>query len=359
MIDIIVSKIGAGRYIQGSGALTCIGKEAQYFGKKAFLIGGEHALNSAFPAIEKSLRKYEIEFEVKTNKGFCSYENLDLFCEEASFKSADMIIGVGGGKSIDLSKAVAAKLGIPIITVPTIAATCAAWAPLSIMYSQDGKPKGPLSHEYEINCVIADLDILAKAPERTLASGIADSFAKSEEISNGEPERNLDSTDVRVYTSYRLAKVIDEILYHSGQDAYNDCKNNNASKTLSDIVYANIAITGACSGFASGSNQLAIAHTFNNALRNGYTEQVNQCYHGEVVGVGLIVQMYYNKSLNIKSYKSICESLNLPINLNQLNIKPSDEIFDYVLKYIIDKMQINSDMAGVQRIKDGLIDIFK
>jgi glycerol dehydrogenase-like iron-containing ADH family enzyme len=359
MIDVIVSKIGSGRYIQGSGALACIGKEAQRFGKKAFLIGGGRALNAAFPSIEKSFQKYGIVFDVKTNKGFCSYENMDFFCSEASSKSADMIIGVGGGKSIDLSKAVAAKLGIPIITVPTIAATCAAWTPLSIMYSQDGKPKGPLYHEYEINCVIVDLDILAKAPVRTLASGIADSFAKSEEITNGEPGRNLDNTDVRVHTSYRLAKVIDEILYHSALDAYNDCKNNNASKTLSDIIYANIAITGACSGFASGSNQLAIAHTFNNALRKGFTEQINEFYHGEVVGVGLIVQMYYNNSPNINSYKSICVSLNLPINLKQLNIMPSGEIYDYVLKYVVDKMQINTDIAGIQRIKDGLIDIFK
>ncbi len=357
MANMSVSKIGVGRYVQGGGSISYIGKEAKNLGTNALIIGGETALSLSLQQMEKALIEEGVNFNVKINKGFCSYENLELFSEAAVSKGADMIIGVGGGKSIDLSKAVAMKMKMPIITVPTIAATCAAWAPLSIMYTQNGSPLGSLPHEHEINCCISDTDIIANAPERTLASGIADSFAKSEEIANGAPQKNIEDTDVRVYTAYRLAKVIDEILYNKALNAYNDCKNRKASSILNDVVYANIAITGVCSGFASGSNQLAMAHTFNNALRTGYTELMNEHLHGEVVGVGIIVQMYYNESPFINSYKEICRDLNLPTTIRQLNITPNEEAFDYILKFTLNRMQIQDD--GIIRIKAGLIDVFQ
>ena len=39
---------------------------------------------------------------------------------------ANVIVGVGGGKSIDAAKQAAADLGLPVVCIPTIAATCAA-----------------------------------------------------------------------------------------------------------------------------------------------------------------------------------------------------------------------------------------
>lgn len=223
MSEFSISKIGAGRYIQGYGAISCIGREAKNFGRKAFIIGGEKAVEASLPSIEDSLNQSGINFNLKINKGFCSYENLGLFSNNAASSKADMIIGVGGGKCMDLTKAVAMKLNLPVVTIPTIAATCAAWTPFSVMYAQNGSPLGSLHHEREISCCIADTNIIANAPARTLASGIADSFAKSEEIANGVPELTLRNSDVSVYTSYRLAKVIDEILYTRGEDAYHDC----------------------------------------------------------------------------------------------------------------------------------------
>ncbi len=36
------------------------------------------------------------------------------------------MIGVGGGALLDTAKAVARRLGLPVVAIPTIAATCAA-----------------------------------------------------------------------------------------------------------------------------------------------------------------------------------------------------------------------------------------
>lgn len=83
-----------------------------------------------------------------------------------------------GGKVLDLSKAVGGKLGIPVVAVPTIAATCASWAAVSILYDDLGRFSGYIPNKRSPSLVLADTRVLATAPKRYLASGIGDTIVK-------------------------------------------------------------------------------------------------------------------------------------------------------------------------------------
>ncbi len=58
---------------------------------------------------------------------------------QASGDDRAVVIGVGGGALLDSAKVLARRLGVPLVAIPTIAATCAAWTPLSVWYGDAGQ----------------------------------------------------------------------------------------------------------------------------------------------------------------------------------------------------------------------------
>ena len=63
-------------------------------------------------------------------RGHCSESDVQQLAAESG-DDRSVVIGVGGGALLDTAKALARRLGLPFVAAPTIAATCAAWTPLS------------------------------------------------------------------------------------------------------------------------------------------------------------------------------------------------------------------------------------
>lgn len=70
--------------------------------------------------------------------GHCSESTVVQLCAQAG-DDRQVVIGVGGGALLDTAKVVARRLGLPLVAIPTIAATCAAWTPLFVWYNDEGQ----------------------------------------------------------------------------------------------------------------------------------------------------------------------------------------------------------------------------
>src|SRR5690625_5751226 len=86
-------------------------------------------------------------------------------------------MGVGGGKTLDTSKAIADILEVSVIIVPSTASTDAPTSALSVIYNDEGIFESYQFYDKNPDLVLVDTSVVAGAPARLFSSGIADAMA--------------------------------------------------------------------------------------------------------------------------------------------------------------------------------------
>lgn len=335
-------RLGAGRYIQENGATSLVGEEVTRLGgKKPFVMGGKTALSLTADKIERSLADSGTKGVFYTYEGFCSKEHCaDI--QKTQLTDCDVIVGVGGGNVCDAAKLLAANAGLPVITVPTSSATCAAYTPLSVCYNDVGQTVGTVHHKCEVNCVLADMDILCRQPVRLALAGIYDALAKIYEINQRLLGKNEEDIDIGLMSSYKMSLFACDFLDRNKEQCCKDIAEGKDTKIVYDVIYIAIALTGVISGLARGSNQTAIAHKIYETSRSLFPREVYDFLHGEMVAIGLIAQIYYNGEGNEKDFANTMRSFGMPTSIHALGLPETEE----TLMAYYEKIVASSAMAG-------------
>ena len=108
--------------------------------------------------------------------GEASDNEINRVAALAEKDGADLVIGLGGGKTIDSAKAIADLLGNPVVIAPTIASTDAPTSALSVIYTEEGHLKNIFLHQEPRSCS-SRFKGHCSSSKRLLASGIADGLA--------------------------------------------------------------------------------------------------------------------------------------------------------------------------------------
>lgn len=347
--------LGSGRYIQCPGAIHQIGKEATYFGHKVLIVAGKTPWGKFGEAVSESLQNYGINFQVHPFKGYCSESNVSAIKAEAVKYGAELIIGIGGGKCLDTAKWTANLLGVRCITIPTSAATCAAYVTLCVMYDDTGSTICSVFTDQEVAAVIVDTEIIAKnCPLRMFASGIADALAKFPEVDFSMIYSTDWEKSVLPSLALNISKFNTQKYFTSGLEALEDVRNGKASAVMEDILCTNIALTGMVSALASGGKQLAIAHSFYDCVCTLFKPQRAKSLHGEIVSCGIAVQMGTNgyPEEQIKETVDFLKLIGTPTKLSDLGIEDSEENLESIFNYIFSNMGI-SDFDMQEKIREN------
>lgn len=124
------------RYVQGRGVLSGIGRYLSLMqAKRVALLMSERGSRNEGVRLRESLRAAGIEPVDRTFDGECSIEEITAHVAALAKERIDCVIAAGGGKCIDTGKAVAFRLGMPVVIVPTLASNDAACSALSVLYS--------------------------------------------------------------------------------------------------------------------------------------------------------------------------------------------------------------------------------
>lgn len=248
--------------------------------------------------------------------GHCSEHDVAELAQQAG-TDRSVVIGVGGGALLDTAKAVARRLGLPVVAIPTIAATCAAWTPLSVWYNDAGQALHFEIFDDANFLVLVEPQIILDAPAEYLLAGIGDTLAKWYEavVLAPQPE-NLPLT-VRLGINNALA--IRDVLLESSEAALADQQRGEVTQAFRDVVDAIIAGGGMVGGLGERYTRVAAAH----AVHNGLTvlPQTEKFLHGTKVAYGILVQSaLLGQDDVLAQLVAAYQRFNLPTTLAELEV---------------------------------------
>lgn len=319
------NSVGAGpaRYIRGRKILQESGILLARLGSKGILAGGKKALEAAASPLIDSMRKAGITLpEPVWYGGECYEASIEKLADEAVRCQASFLVGIGGGKALDTAKAAAFRAGIPVVTVPTIAATCAATTGISILYNEKGEYVG-ISYDSQTPVyVFCDLDIVGKAPECYLRAGIGDTAAKWYEFDAACRKFEKSDMDIglTLSTTREIARLCYGVLKKHGQAARSAVLRGDITFSLAEVVDAIVFFAGMVSETAGDRVRSTAAH----AIYGGLTllEETHRYLHGEIVAFGVFVQLLMEEKPEdvINSYLDFCHSVGLPTAFRDIGL---------------------------------------
>lgn len=320
---------------RGRGALHNLQAAVEKLGSRVFILGGKTALSVTLPLIA-----FDSADIVATAwfGGEVTERNIQPLAAQISDTHADVIIAVGGGKALDTGKMVAELTQKPLITIPTIAATCSAVSTVSVLYDESGHYQGLHKLKKAPDVVILDVDLIAKAPLRWLSAGLGDTLAKFYEyrvISGGNPDCSMNMS------AFSNGVLCHQIISRFGKEACNEVMNGVPTNALEQVMDAIFIYAGFTSIMGIGDH-VAAAH----ALFDGFTvlEKTRDFGHGLLVGFGnLCLLALENRSDDeIREAIALARDCGVPVSLSEIA-----ELDDAELTQILMSAINTPDMANM------------
>ncbi len=316
------------KYVQGENEIKNLGYFVKTFGDSALLIANAGDVERVKAKLDASEEKFGIKFEESNFQGECSRQEVARLQEVAKEKNCACIIGLGGGKAIDTAKCVAE--GEALIIVPTIAATDAPTSHSAVLYTPEGAFDDYAYFKQSPSVVLVDTTVIAAAPTRFLVAGMGDALstyfearataASATSVNAGLPcgvREEVCAPAMGTNTALALAKLCFETLLADGINAKIASDGNVVTKSLENIVEANILLSGL--GFESAG--LGGAH----AIHNGLTilEEAHAYLHGEKVAFGTLCQLVLENAPaeEIETVLEFCVAVGLPVCFGDIGVE--------------------------------------
>ena len=273
--------------------------------KKVSLVSGDRVRKITYKKVERSLSDSKIKnvWHISTNNDVKAAKKTQ---QEIKKDGSDLIIGIGGGRSVDIAKMVAFNLKKPFVSVPTSASHDGIASPFVSL-------RGDKPHSIIATAplgVFVDIEILKKAPRKLLASGCGDLMAKVTAVRDWELARDNVGEYFGTYAA-NLASMSAKILIENSKSFK---KKPDVRMIVEALISAGVA---AC--IAGSSRPCSGAeHLFSHAL--DYLEP-GVGLHGEKCGIGSIL-IAKLQGQDWKKIVTMLKNVGAPTTAKQIGLKP-------------------------------------
>lgn len=139
--------------------------------------------------------------------------------------------------------------------------------------------------------------------------------------------------------------MIYDFLMNNALELYRDPIGN--VQRFDDMALIITLITSMISGFSSGTGQLALAHGLYDASKRFFPQETKNKLHGEIVGLGLRLQMRYNgvSQEELTAFEQLMQDMEIPMKLADIGIEPTRENVDLLAQRTINTNGMSEEEA--------------
>jgi glycerol dehydrogenase len=323
------------KYLQGPGILSKCGPFLSNFLEnkgKLLLLADNLVMPLIFEKFKNSVADAKADLMIWNFGGECSEEEIAEVKDFSLKNGIKTVAGAGGGKALDTARMVCYQLKLPMISIPTIAATNAATSSLAAVYSKDHVYKYPVKIGKCPDLVLGDTEIIAAAPVRYLVAGMGDALSTlyEGEAMKAAGKKTVHGTDCNE-TALMFSKLAHDTIIQKGYLAKISVEKHSVIPALEDVVEAILFLSEAG---AEGGGGTAIAHGLHAAFT--ILPEIKDVYHGERVAFGILVQFILEKrSLDeFLGMQRFYDKVGLPMTLKDLRIidRVEEKILDVAKK---------------------------
>ncbi|MFF9124123.1 iron-containing alcohol dehydrogenase family protein [Streptomyces sp. NPDC014889] len=191
----------------------------------------------------------------------------------------DAVVGLGGGKIIDCAKFAAARVGLPLVAVPTNLSHDGLCSPVATLDNDAGRGSYGVPNPI---AVLIDLDVIRDAPPRFVRSGIGDAVSNISAVADWELSHRVTGEKIDGLAAAMARQAGEAVLRHPGGIGDND---------FLQVLAEALVLTGVAMSISGDSRPASGAcHEINHGFDLLFPKRAAS--HGEQCGLGAAFAMY-------------------------------------------------------------------
>ena len=274
--------------------------------KKVSIVSGKNVKKIIGKKIDGSLKRSKIRtvWHLAISNHMSTLKEIE---KKIRKDKSDLIIGLGGGRSVDVAKLCSFNLKIPFVSIPTSASHDGIASPF--VSERDKKPHSliataPLG-------VFVDVDVIKRAPRKLIASGCGDLMAKITAVRDWELGRDKTGEYYGRYSA-DLASMSAKILIESASTF--------SKKGLDVRVVVEALISAGVASCIAGSSRpcSGAEHLFSHAVDH---LEYGIGLHGEKCGIGSIM-IAKLQGQDWRKIVTTLKNVGAPTTAKEIGLKP-------------------------------------
>ncbi|MFB6112647.1 MAG: NAD(P)-dependent glycerol-1-phosphate dehydrogenase [Halodesulfurarchaeum sp.] len=239
-----------------------------------------------------------------------SFESVEVVLEDAKLADAGYLLGVGGGKAIDIAKMAADELGVGFVSVPTAASHD------GIVSGRGSVPDGDTRHSVSSEPpvgVVADTAIIADAPWELTTAGCADIISNYTAVKDWRLANRLKNVSYSEYAA-ALSQMTAEMLRDNAPSIKPGLEES-AWIVVKALVSSGVAMSIAGSSRPASGAEHLFSHQLDRIAPG-------RALHGHQVGVGSILTEYLHsgETGEWRGVRDALSSIDAPTDADSLGV---------------------------------------